>query len=175
MTKNILIVAVVVCVALAVWFFGKKGTSVSDSLASPEVTPTPMTTGSPVATVMASASPETSASPAKTLKGGLIIQDLVVGIGAEAVNGKKLSVHYVGTLQNGTKFDSSVDRGQPFSFTIGAGEVIQGWDEGVLGMKVGGKRKLVIPAALGYGARGAGSMIPPNATLIFEVQLLGVN
>jgi FKBP-type peptidyl-prolyl cis-trans isomerase len=104
----------------------------------------------------------------------LKIEDLNVGTGAEAVAGKTLSVQYTGWLTNGTKFDSSVDRGQPFSFALGAGQVIQGWDKGVAGMKVGGKRKLTIPPDLGYGARGAGRVIPPNATLVFEVELLGV-
>lgn len=99
--------------------------------------------------------------------------DSVVGTGDEAVAGKKVTVHYTGTLTDGTKFDSSVDRGQPFSFTLGAGEVIQGWDQGFAGMKVGGKRKLTIPPSLGYGSRPAGS-IPPNSTLIFDVELLKV-
>jgi FKBP-type peptidyl-prolyl cis-trans isomerase FkpA len=104
----------------------------------------------------------------------LKIEDLQVGTGDEAKAGKSVSVHYTGWLENGTKFDSSLDRRQPFSFPLGAGHVIRGWDEGVAGMKVGGKRKLTIPPNLGYGARGAGGVIPPNATLIFEVELLGV-
>ena len=105
---------------------------------------------------------------------GLRITDLDVGSGAEASAGQMVVVHYRGTLEDGTQFDASYDRGTPFSFPLGAGRVIKGWDEGVQGMKVGGKRKLVIPADLGYGARGAGGVIPPNATLIFEVELLEV-
>ncbi len=105
---------------------------------------------------------------------GLKYTDLQVGTGDEAKAGKTVSVHYTGWLENGQKFDSSLDRRQPFQFALGAGQVIQGWDQGVAGMKVGGKRKLTIPANLGYGARGAGGVIPPNATLIFEVELLGV-
>ena len=105
---------------------------------------------------------------------GLGIEDLVVGDGATAAPGQRVSVHYTGWLENGTKFDSSKDRGEPFMFSLGRGEVIRGWDEGVSGMKVGGRRKLTIPAALGYGTRGAGGVIPPNATLLFEVELLGV-
>ena len=108
--------------------------------------------------------------------------DSVVGTGAEATPGHNVSVHYTGWLfdegaadHKGKKFDSSVDRGQPFGFPLGGGRVIRGWDEGVAGMKVGGKRTLIIPAALGYGARGAGGVIPPNATLVFDVELLGVN
>lgn len=104
---------------------------------------------------------------------GLQYRDDVVGTGAEARSGQRVAVHYTGTLHdNGRKFDSSRDRGKPFEFDLGAGEVIRGWDEGVAGMKVGGKRTLVIPAELGYGARGAGGVIPPNATLVFEVELL---
>lgn len=109
-----------------------------------------------------------------TTASGLKYVDLVVGTGASPVRGKQVKVHYTGTLENGTKFDSSVDRRQPFSFVIGVGQVIKGWDEGVMGMKVGGKRKLVIPANLGYGARGAGGVIPPHATLLFDVELLDV-
>jgi peptidylprolyl isomerase len=109
-----------------------------------------------------------------TTDSGLKYVDVVVGTGASPVKGKQVKVHYTGTLENGTKFDSSVDRKQPFSFIIGVGQVIKGWDEGVMGMKVGGKRKLIIPANLGYGARGAGGVIPPNATLLFDVELLDV-
>ncbi len=104
---------------------------------------------------------------------GLQIEDIKVGTGAAAQNGNVVSVHYTGTLLDGTKFDSSVDRGQPFSFTLGAGQVIQGWEEGLLGMKVGGKRKLRIPPDMAYGDRALGP-IPANSTLIFEVELLGV-
>jgi FKBP-type peptidyl-prolyl cis-trans isomerase len=109
---------------------------------------------------------------------GLKYTDTKIGDGAAATPGKKVSVHYTGWLYNngakGAKFDSSLDRGQPFQFTLGAHQVIPGWDEGVAGMKVGGKRTLIIPPELGYGARGAGGVIPPNATLIFDVELLGV-
>jgi FKBP-type peptidyl-prolyl cis-trans isomerase FkpA len=101
--------------------------------------------------------------------------DLVVGNGAEATAGKRVTVHYVGTLTDGRKFDASTDRGDPFKFRLGAGEVIRGWDEGVAGMRVGGKRKLTIPPELGYGARGFPPVIPANATLVFEVELLAVD
>jgi FKBP-type peptidyl-prolyl cis-trans isomerase FkpA len=108
-------------------------------------------------------------------KDGLKYWDLKVGTGKEAKKGQTVKVHYTGwLLDNGTKFDSSLDRGQPFQFTIGEGQVIRGWDEGVAGMKVGGKRQLRIPPELGYGARGAGGVIPPNAFLIFDVELLDV-
>lgn len=103
----------------------------------------------------------------------LRITDRVVGTGPSPSVGKKVKVHYTGTLENGVKFDSSVDRGQPFQFTIGVGQVIKGWDEGVMTMKVGGKRQLIVPPALGYGSRATGP-IPPNSTLYFEVELLGV-
>ena len=109
-----------------------------------------------------------------TTQSGLQYQDLTVGTGAEAIAGKSVSVHYTGLLQDGSKFDSSLDRGQPFTFTLGAGQVIPGWDEGVAGMKVGGKRKLIVPPDLGYGAQGYPPVIPANATLIFDVELLEV-
>lgn len=104
---------------------------------------------------------------------GLEVQEILVGAGAEAKAGMTVDVHYTGWLLDGTKFDSSVDRGKPFSFHLGAGEVIRGWDEGVAGMKVGGKRKLTIPPQLAYGSRQVGS-IPPNSTLIFEIELLSI-
>jgi FKBP-type peptidyl-prolyl cis-trans isomerase len=105
----------------------------------------------------------------------LKIEDLKVGTGAEAKAGKNVSVHYVGTLTNGSKFDSSRDRGSPFEFQLGAGMVIKGWDQGVAGMKVGGLRKLTVPPDMGYGARGFPPVIPGNSTLVFEVELLGVS
>ena len=109
-----------------------------------------------------------------TTASGLVHEELEVGTGAEATAGQQVQVHYTGWLTDGKKFDSSKDRNDPFVFGLGARQVIAGWDEGVQGMKVGGKRKLTIPASLGYGARGAGGVIPPNATLVFEVELLAV-
>ncbi len=128
----------------------------------------------------------TAAAPAGSAKGGaaapapaagddkLVSVDEVVGTGAEAKTGDSVSVHYVGTLPNGTEFDSSRKRNQPFKFTLGQGKVIKGWDQGVVGMKVGGKRKLTIPPSLGYGARGAPPVIPPNSTLVFEIELVSI-
>ena len=109
-----------------------------------------------------------------TTDSGLKFIDLEEGSGPMPTVGQAVSVHYTGTLENGKKFDSSRDRDKPFNFTIGIGRVIQGWDEGVMTMKVGGKRQLIIPPALGYGSQGAGGVIPPNATLIFEVELLAL-
>ncbi|MDA8244306.1 MAG: FKBP-type peptidyl-prolyl cis-trans isomerase [Elusimicrobia bacterium] len=109
-----------------------------------------------------------------TLKSGLKYVDIEEGEGPAAVSGREVTVHYTGTFPNGKKFDSSVDRDEPFTFTLGAGHVIKGWDEGVAGMRIGGKRKLIIPPELGYGKRGAGGVIPPNAVLHFEVELLKV-
>jgi len=108
-----------------------------------------------------------------TTASGLQYEDITVGSGATATAGNLVSVHYTGWLTDGQKFDSSKDRNEPFEFHLGGGQVIKGWDEGVQGMQVGGVRKLTIPASLGYGARGAGGVIPPNATLVFEVEFLG--
>jgi FKBP-type peptidyl-prolyl cis-trans isomerase len=117
-----------------------------------------------------------AAAPAKpvTTASGLVYQDVAVGKGAAAKAGDTVVVHYTGWLTDKTKFDSSRDRNEPFEFPLGEGRVIPGWDEGVAGMKVGGKRKLTIPPNLGYGAAGAGGKIPPNATLLFDVELLGI-
>ena len=114
-----------------------------------------------------------AAAKTLTTASGLKYVDVKVGSGASPVMGKQVKVHYTGTLENGKQFDSSVGKA-PFSFAIGVGQVIPGWDEGVMGMKVGGKRKLIIPSKLGYGAAGAGGVIPPNATLLFDVELLEV-
>lgn len=114
--------------------------------------------------------PAATAAPAGDLK----VEDVQIGTGDEAVSGKSVTVHYTGTLTDGTKFDSSRDRNEPFTFQLGVGQVIQGWDQGVAGMKVGGKRKLTIPPSMGYGDRPAGQ-IPPNSTLLFDVELLSVN
>ncbi|HEY9886943.1 MAG TPA: FKBP-type peptidyl-prolyl cis-trans isomerase [Candidatus Obscuribacterales bacterium] len=122
----------------------------------------------------APAATETSEETFVTTDSGLQYEDIVVGTGAMPQAGQKVTVHYTGTLEDGTKFDSSRDRNRPFSFNIGVGQVIKGWDEGVASMRVGGQRKLVIPPELGYGTRGAGGVIPPNATLIFDVELLRI-
>ena len=121
----------------------------------------------------ASGPTKVTGAPTK-MPSGLEYWDIKAGTGPVAQSGQKVKVHYTGWLTNGKKFDSSVDRGQPFEFMLGAGQVIKGWDQGVAGMKVGGKRQLKIPPDLGYGAAGAGGVIPPNATLIFDVELLGV-
>lgn len=130
--------------------------------------------------LLAFADESNTAAPTKvegkgvTTSSGLQYWDIKVGTGAEAKPVQRVKVHYTGWLENGTKFDSSVDRGEPFVFPLGAGRVIKGWDEGVSGMKVGGKRQLRIPAKIGYGDRGAGGVIPPGATLIFDVELLEI-
>ena len=148
-------------------------TSSSSSTTSTSATITP----APEAQPAPAAQPATGATEGgqlHKLASGLQYQDLAVGSGKMAEAGMNVSVHYTGWLTDGTKFDSSLDRGQPFKFQLGAGQVIQGWDEGVKGMRIGGKRKLTIPPDMGYGARGAGGVIPPNATLVFDVELLDV-
>jgi peptidylprolyl isomerase len=156
---------VIIGVIGVVAVFSRAGSSKKQLLATPVPSATIVSTVEPIA----SASGKTIMETDK-----LIIQDQVIGTGTEAVAGKKITVNYTGTLTNGTKFDSSLNPGRtPFEFTLGAGEVIQGWDQGFAGMKIGGKRKLTIPPSLGYGATDMG-LIPPNSTLIFEVELLGV-
>ena len=123
---------------------------------------------------VAAAIPTVSCAKGVKMPDGLVIEDVKVGTGKEAKAGDTVTVHYTGWLTNGKKFDSSLDRNEPFTFHLGGGEVIRGWDEGVAGMKVGGKRKLTIPSKLGYGENGAGDTIPPNATLKFDVELLGI-
>ncbi len=139
----------------------------------PTNTPEP-TQASPSAIISESpASPAANMGNLITTADGLQMQDLVVGTGQEVKSGDTVTVNYLGTLTNGTKFDSSYDRNQPFTTQIGVGQVIKGWDEGIVGMKVGGKRKLIVPPSLGYGSQNMGS-IPPNSTLIFEVELLSI-
>lgn len=158
------IVVVCVCVLVVSAVFSPKEPSAA--IASPLNSNPP---------IIAMAIDQLDLDKAVTTPSGLKYIDIKVGDGASPVPGKNVTVHYTGTLTNGSKFDSSLDRKSPFSFTIGVGQVIAGWDEGVGTMKVNGSRILIIPPELGYGSRGAGGVIPPNATLIFEVQLLGVD
>ena len=144
------------------------GEPTADSVATPDTPADTVATDDPAETA------EEATAGMITTDSGLQYEDLVVGDGAEAVVGKTVYVHYTGWLEDGTKFDSSLDHGDKFDFPLGGGRVIPGWDEGVQGMKVGGKRKLVIPSDLAYGAAGAGGVIPPNATLTFEIELFEV-
>lgn len=190
----------VICLVavLAVTFTGKSSTAEASSLSEQQPVTEATANGSKLAARLISdaaaqlrspeiaAKPTDSATPEETTpvsetsdklvttESGLQYEDIVVGTGAEPRVGQTVQVHYTGTLVDGTKFDSSRDRNQPFGFPIGTGRVIKGWDEGVISMRVGGRRRLVIPPELGYGARGAGGVIPPNATLIFDVELLRV-
>jgi FKBP-type peptidyl-prolyl cis-trans isomerase len=174
-------------VAVLVSVAGCKESSTTNSTTSTGASATSgagAASSTPQATGAASAAPTEGAKAdltapmpgEKTMAGGLRYSDTKVGDGSIADAGMTAMVHYTGWLADGTKFDSSLDRGQPFSFRIGAAppEVITGWDQGVRGMRVGGKRKLIIPAEMGYGSHGAGGVIPPNATLVFDVELLGL-
>lgn len=144
----------------------KSSPSTSNTAAAPPPAPVQLPTGIPAIPAGAQA-PVTTAS-------GLVYQDFVVGAGASPQTGKTVTIHYSGWLTNGTPFDSSRKRGVPYSFPIGTGRVVAGWDEGILSMKVGGQRRLTVPPSLGYGANGRGGVIPPNATMIFDVELLAV-
>ncbi len=165
----------IIALTCAVLLAGCNETAQQSGSASTTTTQTtPATT--PAATTPAAGDAAAQAAGGKVhkLASGLQYEDMVVGSGKMADPGMNVSVHYTGWLTDGTKFDSSVDRGQPFQFQLGAGQVIRGWDEGVKGMRIGGKRKLTIPPDMGYGASGAGGVIPPNATLVFDVELLDV-
>ena len=170
MTKNTFIyVVVVILIGIAAWFFVKKSNDVSNN-------------SSELAGLVASEEPSPSSVPDSggtnsdwvKLPNGLQILDMTVGYGREAKEGDAVAAHYTGTLANGQKFDSSVERGQPFSFILGGGMVIKGWDLGLVGMKVGGKRKLIIPPDLAYGDREVGGVIPSNSTLYFDIELMAV-
>ncbi|MDP5018355.1 MAG: FKBP-type peptidyl-prolyl cis-trans isomerase [Dolichospermum sp.] len=162
------VVFMLVCVGVLVFtqIGGKQDTAIATQL------PTTVTQANN--TLIASNTMSEANANVVTTPSGLKYVELVEGTGATPETGKTVVVHYTGTLEDGTKFDSSRDRGQPFSFKIGVGQVIKGWDEGVMTMKIGGRRQLIIPEQLGYGARGAGGVIPPYSTLIFDVELLGV-
>ncbi len=171
--KGIFLSAVLMLVCVGVLVFtqisGQKDTAIGNQ--SPQTQPTTTVTQENNTLIKSNTMSEANVV---TTSSGLKYVDTVVGTGATPQRGQTVVVHYVGTLENGTKFDSSRDRGQPFKFKIGVGQVIKGWDEGLSTMQVGGSRQLIIPPALGYGASGAGGVIPPNATLLFDVELLGI-
>jgi FKBP-type peptidyl-prolyl cis-trans isomerase len=166
MVKQVLVSIIVLCgVGVLAWFIMRADNNTSTDQSF--VSPLPSATASSVSAA--------EQGNSRVLAGGLVVEDVVVGTGEEAVAGKTVSVHYTGKLTNGTVFDSSIPRGEPFKFVLGAGMVIKGWDQGVAGMKVGGKRKLTIPAPLAYGNQEVGGgKIPAGSTLVFDVELLAV-
>ena len=169
--------AIILALAAALFLAGcNETTQKSESASSTSGTATTTTPAVTPATTDAAPGGDAAGGKVHKLASGLQYEDMVVGSGKMAEPGMNVSVHYTGWLTDAakTKFDSSLDRGQPFQFQLGGGQVIQGWDEGVKGMRIGGKRKLTIPSELGYGSRGASGVIPPNATLIFDVELLDV-
>lgn len=177
------VLAVCCLVLLVAQFTGSGQGAIAANLTPPEVTEVADAPANQIAQSAADLttdepSTEESAVPDEedvmTTDSGLQYVDIVEGTGAMPQSGQRVTVHYTGTLEDGTQFDSSRDRNRPFTFTIGVGQVIKGWDEGVATMRVGGQRKLIIPPELGYGARGAGGVIPPNATLLFDVELLRI-
>lgn len=174
MNKNLIYPVVIVLIGLAVFFFVQKSRNVSNNsgIEALNQKPTESVNGNQLD---ASDKSESESGNWVELENGLKYKDVAVGTGQEAKNGDAVAAHYIGTLENGSKFDSSYDRGQPFAFLLGGGQVIKGWDLGIAGMKVGGKRKLVIPPELGYGSRDVGDgKIPPNSTLFFDVELIAV-
>ena len=165
MSKSIFIFTIIVVfVVITIWFVVQKNREADKNveISNPTDAPASSPTG------------EQPASKPVRYDNGLVIQDVVVGNGKTAENGDTLSAHYVGALEDGTVFDNSYDRGQPIQFVLGSGQLIQGWELGLVGMKERGKRRLVVPPELGYGAQGAGNTIPPNATLFFEIELVDV-
>lgn len=167
---TIVIIGVLLIIGLGAWWYMN---TTNSTVSNPATTTQDTTSTATITTTDTMTSESTTVAAAQALPGGLIVQDVKVGTGAEAVSGHQITVHYTGTLDNGTIFDSSRTRGTPFTFGLGAGQVIKGWDQGFAGMKVGGVRRLTIPASLGYGAQAVGP-IPPDSTLHFDVELLGV-
>ncbi|HYM65142.1 MAG TPA: FKBP-type peptidyl-prolyl cis-trans isomerase [Candidatus Sulfotelmatobacter sp.] len=177
MIKNIIplliVLAVIFSGVLGIFFLSNQKTPQTDINFNPTQIPSPTNAIIQNTQVSVTAAP-TNMDNFQTTQDGLKFKDEILGTGQEVKAGDTVTVNYLGTLENGTKFDSSYDRNTPFTTQIGVGQVIKGWDEGIVGMKVGGKRKLIIPSSLGYGEQGAGNSIPPNSTLIFEVELLSV-
>ncbi len=182
MREILISLGVMVACATLVLFAQFANTNPPTAIASPQTTQIAMNTDKPAAapkptTTTNKPMSDTAKKTAEivTTTSGLKYEEVKAGDGASPATGQTVEVHYTGTLENGTKFDSSRDRGQTFKFQIGVGQVIKGWDEGVGSMKVGGRRNLIIPPNLGYGERGAGGVIPPNATLLFDVELIGIS